>query len=482
MTGKKTILSRTGIALALILVLGLLAPTSGAAGSPVSPSVAPEPDGNAVVQWNRTAAEAALRPIVAPDDNPLHESRMYAMMHIAIHDALNAIKHRSRPYVFKGHAHHASPEAAVASAARTTLVNALVGADLRPLPNSAHGAIAGVEAAYTAALAAIPEGQAKARGISLGRQAAYAILADRAADGSDTPLIVADFPQGDEPGEYRFTPGYRPLPSRRNGAKSTRLYFGRLINSGSIRPSPSIPRSMPTTSTRCSGWAATTSTTPSDRTDEETEIARFWVESSPLLWNRIARQLATDRKLNLWQSARLFGLLDIALSDGYIATFAKKYDLLFWRPVTAIQLAGTDGNAATVADPTWTPLVTTPPVPDHDSGHSVEGGAASAVLRGFFRTDDIEFSTCSYTAAGRGQVYGCLAGGSALHQLLRGREGERPLPGPGRLPLHARNHGGHPARREDRQSDRPEESSAATSLKAAGRPGAKALLGVLLEV
>ncbi len=140
-----------------------------------------------------------------------------------------------------------------------------------------------------------------------------------------------------------------------------------------------------------------------------------------MLWNRIARQLATDRKLNLWQSARLFGLLDIALSDGYVATFAKKYNLLFWRPVTAIRLAGTDGNAATVADRTWTPLVTTPPIPDHDSGHSVEGGAASAVLRGFFQTDDVEFSTCSYTAAGRGPVYGCVAGGSALHQLLRGR-------------------------------------------------------------
>lgn len=138
-------------------------------------------------------------------------------------------------------------------------------------------------------------------------------------------------------------------------------------------------------------------TTPSARTPEETEIARFWVQSSPLLWNRIARQLATVKHLDLWQSARLFALLDMAVNDGYIAAFDDKYSLLFWRPATAIQLAATDGNPATTADPSWQPLVVTPPIPDYDSGHSVEGGAASAVRCGFSGTDRMEFSTCSYT-------------------------------------------------------------------------------------
>jgi hypothetical protein len=393
MTGKKIILSRTGIAIALILVLSLLTPAGGAAGSPASPSMAPEPAGNAVVQWNRIAAEAALTTIVAPDEDPLHESRMYAMMHIAIHDALNAIKHRSRPYVFKGHAPHASPEAAVASAARTTLVNAL--AEL-PSPFLSAKAIADVETAYVAALATIPEGRAKARGISLGRQAAYTILADRAADGSDTPLLAEDFPEGDEPGEWRFTPGF-PFAAT-PGWGEVDPFILREANHFRIDPPYALGSAEYAEDlNEVKRLGGDDVETPSARSDEETEIARFWVESSPLLWNRVARQVVTDRNVNLWQSARLFGLLNIALADGYIATFAKKYDLLFWRPVTAIRLAGTDGNDATAADPTWDPLWVTPPVPDHDSGHSVEGGAASAVLRGFFRTDHVEFSTCSYT-------------------------------------------------------------------------------------
>jgi hypothetical protein len=99
----------------------------------------------------------------------------------------------------------------------------------------------------------------------------------------------------------------------------------------------------------------------------------------------------------MWQSARLFGLLNMALADGYIGTFDTKYHDKFWRPVTAIRLADTDGNPATSADPTWTPLVATPPIPDYDSGHAVEGGAASQVLIRFFGSDRARFTTCSLT-------------------------------------------------------------------------------------
>src|SRR5262249_58958422 len=82
--------------------------------------------GNAVITWNNNAAAAALGACLAPANNPLHESRMYAMMHIAIHDALNAIDRRSGPYVLKHvHVRGASPAAAVAAAARGVLVPVL---------------------------------------------------------------------------------------------------------------------------------------------------------------------------------------------------------------------------------------------------------------------------------------------------------------------------------------------------------------------
>jgi hypothetical protein len=94
----------------------------------------------------------------------------------------------------------------------------------------------------------------------------------------------------------------------------------------------------------------------------------------------------------------MFGLLDAGLADGYIASFHVKFDVYrYWRPVTAIRLAGTDGNPATTPDPTWTPLTTTPPIPDYDSAHAVEGAVAAAVFRGFFGTDRLPVSACSLT-------------------------------------------------------------------------------------
>jgi hypothetical protein len=137
--------------------------------------------------------------------------------------------------------------------------------------------------------------------------------------------------------------------------------------------------------------------TPSDRTPEQTEIAQFWVESSPLQWNRITRAISADRRLDRWESARLFGLLNLAMADGYIGSFETKNQYFYWRPVTAIQVAATDGNPKTAPDPTWTPLVPTPPIPEYDSAHGVEGGAAAQVLIRFFGTDHIRFRTCSLT-------------------------------------------------------------------------------------
>ncbi len=137
--------------------------------------------------------------------------------------------------------------------------------------------------------------------------------------------------------------------------------------------------------------------TPSARTADQTEIALYWWESSPLKWNRIARTVSADRGLTLWENARLFGLLNMALADGYIAMVDSKNHYNYWRPVTAIQTAATDGNPDTIGDPTWTPLRPTPPNQDYASGHSIEGGAGAEVLKQFFGTDEISFQDCSET-------------------------------------------------------------------------------------
>ena len=139
-------------------------------------------------------------------------------------------------------------------------------------------------------------------------------------------------------------------------------------------------------------------TTPSARTADQTEIALFWFESSPLKWNRIARTVSADQGLDLWENARLFALLNMALADGYIAMAANsKNHYNYWRPVTAIQTGDSDGNPDTTGDPAWTPLRPTPPNQDYASGHSIEGGAGAEVLKQFFGTDEISFQDCSVT-------------------------------------------------------------------------------------
>jgi hypothetical protein len=390
------------IAVLTVSACGALLAPGVAAGQ--TPSAAGEaPDSNAVMRWNANAGEAAITACLAPTTNPLHESRMYAIMHIAIHDALNAIDRRYQPYLAglpKTPA--ASPAAAVAAAAHDTLVASI--AALPPAPPScvtSAQAIPDVDADYSAALAAIPDGPAKTKGIALGQASAAAILAARAGDGSDTPLLDFAYPQGTQPGEYVFTPPFT-FAFAPGWAKVTPFI---LKDATQFRPGPPYALDSKKYAADvnevkrlggCGLLCEPPATTPSDRTAEQTEIALFWVESSPLQWNRIARKATGQKDLNLWKSARLFALLNMAMADGYISSWDTKYLYNFWRPITAIRAADTDGNPATTPDPTWTPLVTTPPIPDHDSAHSVEGATAGEVMKRLLG-DNVHFSTCSLT-------------------------------------------------------------------------------------
>jgi hypothetical protein len=350
---------------------------------------------DAVTDWNANAGKAALAACIAPGDDPLHESRLYAMMHVAIHDALNAIERRSRPYAYDAQeAPWASRDAAIATAARYVLVPAI--SQIPFPPACLEAGIASVESDYTAALAAVPAGVAKTQGVLIGKASAAAILALRSGDGSDTPLQVSAYPQGTNPGEYRFTPGFNFVFAPGWGNVTPFV----LNHASQFRPSPPYKvnsNKYTADFNEVKALGGDNLTTPSTRTADQTEIGLFWLESSPLAWNRIARSVSASRGLGLWENARLFGLLNLAMADGYIGSWDAKYHYRFWRPVTAIQTADTDGNPDTVADPTWTPLQLTYPIPDYDSGHSVQGGAASQALKEFFGTDNISFDACSLT-------------------------------------------------------------------------------------
>lgn len=358
---------------------------------------------DAVLAWNANAGEAALAACISPANNPLHESRMYAMTHIAIHDALNAVDLRFEPYAFTGDATgEVSADAAVAAAARNVMVAVL--SRLTPPFDGvcADAGVASVEADYAAAIEAIPAGPARSAGIELGAAAAAEVVGMRSGDGADTTILLDfDYSQGTVPGQYRFTPDL-PFAFAPGWAEVTPFV---LDDAAEFRPGPPYAvtnKKYAADVAEVQALGGDGLTTPSARTAEQTEIAYFWLESSPLGWNRIARTVATSEELDGWQSARLFGLLNMALADGYIGSFETKYYYNFWRPVTAIREAATDGNPDTTADPTWTPLVTTPPIPDYDSAHAVEGGAAAAVLSRVFGDDGITFSACSLTLPANG--------------------------------------------------------------------------------
>ena len=244
-----------------------------------------------------------------------------------------------------------------------------------------------------AALAELPDNQPKARGIAVGQAAARAILTLRANDGSDTLLVDPGYPEGTLPGEYEFTPG-TPFAFAPRWGEVTPFV---LRESSQFRAGPPFPVGSSEYAEDFNEVKSLGLATSTARSAEQTEIGLFWIESSPLAWNRIARQISARANLDLHANARLFGVLNMALADGYIGSWEGKYHYKFWRPITAIHLADTDGNPETSGDPGWMPLGFTYPMPDHDSAHSVEGGAAAEVLKLFFGTDRVRFRACSMT-------------------------------------------------------------------------------------
>jgi membrane-associated phospholipid phosphatase len=340
---------------------------------------------NAALEWNAIATSAFL-PTEGLD--PVNQSRTYAMLHAAIHDALNAVDQRYEfytPGMFL--MPNASADAAVAAAARGVL-RVLIPTE-----------VAIIDAEYASALAAIPEGPAKASGVLVGEKAAMLILARRADDGAAEAFATPYVPTG-VPGDYTFTPPFDAPPF---GPFAFAPGWGAVKPFGIDLRRHRLPGPLPIGSAayafdlafvKAIGEVGSTV-----RTEEESEIARFWYEDSPIGWNRIANIVLDEQNVELWQSARILALTNFAMADGFIAGFKVKYDLRFWRPVTAIRAAASDGNRFTSPDYDWSSYLVTPPVPDYPSTHTVLGAAAAAVLIRFFG-DRIEYSTTSVTEPG----------------------------------------------------------------------------------
>ena len=344
--------------------------------------------GNAVTHWNSVALDS-----FAPTEgtNPMMQSRTFAILHAAIHDALNAIDRRFAPYTSGlAGAPGASVDAAVAAAAHEVL-GTLV-------PEQAKI----IDAAYERALATIVDGPAKTAGIATGKAAARATFIRREKDGHDSAAEPAYVPRPGS-GEYQFTapftfaaqPGWGRVRPFVIDLKKHDVEGPQSLSSAQYARDLAYVKAI-------GGINSTT------RTAEQSEIARFWYEDSPLGWNRIANTVVEQQGLDPWSSARVFALVNFAMADGFIAGFEAKYRYRFWRPVTAI------GET----DRSWQPFLTTPPVPDYPSTHTVLGWAAAQVLIELLG-DSVPYSASSLTLPGVTRDYKGFSGAAEENGLSR---------------------------------------------------------------
>jgi hypothetical protein len=338
---------------------------------------------NPVVHGN-SVAEQAFTP--SQGTNPMAHSRIFAILHASIHDALNAIDRRYESYTpGLPAARNANPDAAVAAAAREVLV--------RLVPDQA----ALVETAYGNALAGIRDGRARTAGIATGQAAAWATLNRRQDDGAASAGIP--YAPGTAPGEYRFTPPF-DFAAQPGWGRVTPFVI-RLEEHELEGPQALSSNAYARDFAYIRDIGSITSAT---RSAEQSEIAQFWYEDSTLGWNRIANTVMRQRGIDAWDAARAFALVHFAMADGFIAGFAEKYKHRFWRPETAIRAAAADGHPQTEPDVAWKPLLITPPVPDYPSTHTVLGWAAAEVLIELFG-DRERYTLTSLTLPGVTRQY-----------------------------------------------------------------------------
>jgi hypothetical protein len=327
------------------------------------------------MDWNAQATNAILTARQAPQVTVL----TYAMVQGAVYDAVNAIDGTHGSYLSIARANPwDSEDAAAATAAYRVLVA------LFPAQQSA------LDTAYQASLSAIPAGPSRDGGVAAGERAAAAMLSAREGDGRGAPFPV---PIGTVAGEWRPTPpGFILDPTA--WLANVRPF---------LVPDVSMLRTDPPNELTSTAYAEdfnevkdVGSLTSTTRTADQTDAALFWQTNGPVLWNGVARDLASrEPGLGGADTARLLAMISLAAADGVIGCWDSKYLWHVWRPVTAIREAGTDGNAATQADPAWSPLFATPPFPDHPSAHSCLSSAIAHTLQDFFGTDKLAFSAFS---------------------------------------------------------------------------------------
>jgi hypothetical protein len=364
--------NRMMLLMCVMLLISSIPVTAIAQSNPSGPANSAGPE--SILNWNAIAQRTTIQ---VARQFPQQAVVYISYVQAAVYNAVVAIEGRYEPYKINlAQRPGASIDAAVAAAAHTILSHYF------PAQQVA------LAADYAASLAAIPDGAAKDAGIAVGQESAVAIIALRQDDGVEADIgFVMPTP----------APGAWQLPA---GAVPQTPWLSQL------RPftlrSPDQFRPGPPPKLTSFKWALNFyevkkyggSNSP-DRTEEQTDVARFWTMHPAAQYNAAFQQVVHDRGLDAVQAARLLAMGNLIGADSLIACFDAKYHYLFWRPQFAIPQGDTDGNPKTVGDPAWTPLGATPAHPEYPSAHTCLTAAEAEMFAAFFGTRQIDIDISS---------------------------------------------------------------------------------------
>lgn len=325
-----------------------------------------------VLDWNAIAVNAAI----STGQSPFAQARFAAIVQVAVFTAVNAITEDYEPYVTTvPSAPGASADAAAVAAAYKVLSTYFGG-------NAA--VLATLNAARTASLAAIPDGDAKTQGIATGELAAAQIITLRANDGSAPAQFYT--PPLPAPGEWQPTPACPIVGGVQVGAF---FQWGNVAPFGIESVDDFLPPPPPSLTSNRYAKAynevlrlGSSTADANDRPQDRADVVNFYALSSPtFIFNMIARQLAATTGASLSDNARSLALINMAISDALVASFNAKYEYTFWRPETAIHAGDADGNKKTEANPAFAPYIATPCFPSYPSNHASGSSAGAEMLR-----------------------------------------------------------------------------------------------------
>ena len=361
-----------GITLALLTVVVIA--LGGAATSSAKPQATGTPD-TYVTYWDGIGSQAFTAAALTPAEGHV----IFAYVAIAVYDAVTAIEGGYEPFAVDADAPaDASPEAAVVGAASTILKHYL----------PAQAGL--VDPARTASLATIPDGDAKTRGLAFGDAVAGLLIAERSDDGFRSPA-------------YTYTPPSPPIAGAWLPTATTTpigLYLGHMRPFALRSADQFRPNGPPALDSK--QWAddynevravGSSSAPLSVRSAEQTEAARFWAQAPVQQAHGSFRKFVDDHDLDVADASRFMAMMSVTYADGLIACFDAKYLYTLWRPITAIRAGDTDGNDATVGDPSWSPLLpATPNHPEYPSAHSCITPASGVVIARFLQSHQIDFT------------------------------------------------------------------------------------------